>query len=353
MELNAGIPRVSIIILNWNGCRDTVECLESLYQISYPYYDVILVDNGSKDGSLESIEKYAEGHMAVDSKFFEFSGDNKPIEVLECTKGGSETGALPGAAFAALSSNKKMVLIKNDKNYGFAEGCNIGIRYAFAALQPEYILLLNNDTVVKNDFLNELVKAISSSETIGFAGPIVYYYNYEGRTDVISAAGIDLDKRKSADHRIGYKEVDRGQYNAVRNVDYLEGSCLLIARVVLDKVGLLDSGYFAYWEEADLCVRGFDAGYKCVCVPTAKIWHKISSSVTRGVKLYYMTRNRFRFLKDHATRQEFYSFLIYFFIHQFLINIGVYLRRRDSESLYAFLRGVLHGLLPKGRFGTP
>jgi len=86
MELNAGIPRVSIIILNWNGCRDTVECLESLYQISYPYYDVILVDNGSKDGSLESIEKYAEGHMAVDSKFFEFSGDNKPIEVLECTK---------------------------------------------------------------------------------------------------------------------------------------------------------------------------------------------------------------------------------------------------------------------------
>jgi GT2 family glycosyltransferase len=340
-------PRVSIIILNWNGWKDTIECLESLYRISYPKYDTIVVDNGSKDGSLVEIKNYADGNLAVASKFFEFSIENKPIVVWECTKEGPEMGVPPGEGFAALPSNRKMIRIKNDKNYGFAEGCNIGIRYAFAALEPDYILLLNNDTVVKSDFLDELINAASIDKGIGFAGPIVYYYNYNGQTNVINSAGVDLILCSGNTHHIGMEEVDRGQYDRTMTVDSLEGSCLLIRRDVFDKIGLLDSSFFAYWEETDLIRRGSDAGYRCICVPTAKIWHKISSSVARGAFSYYMIRNRFWFMKDHTTRGVYYFFLANFFIREFPIYVGVYLRRRDLDKLSSFLKGVLHGVLSK------
>ncbi len=339
-------PRVSIIILNWNGWKDTVECLESLYQISHPNYDVILVDNGSKDDSLNEIKAYLNGTKSVVSKFFAYSADNKPIKAFEYTTNEAELGGRVGE-IADLPSNNRIILIRNDKNYGFAEGNNIGIRYALKALDPEYILLLNNDTVVKADFLDELVKAINNDESFGFAGPIIYYYDYNNQIDVISSAGMNLIMSKGWFYRVGFNEADQGQYSDVKTVDYLEGACLLIRRSVLDKIGLLDSSYFAYWEETDLCMRGRDAGYKCICVPTAKIWHKVSSSSTSGIRLYYMTRNRLWFFRDHATRQELYSFLTYFFSRQFWIITRDYAYKRDIKSIFIFFKGVLHGMLPK------
>jgi len=340
-------PRISIIILNWNGWRDTVECLESLYRISYSSYDVILLDNGSKDNFLGNIKDYLAGGMIVQSDFFEYITENKPIKILEYTKDEAETGGGRENEIADLPSNMKIVLIRNDENYGFAEGNNIGIRYALKAQDPDYILLLNNDTVVKSDFLNELVNALQSDETAGFAGPSIYYYNYEGMTNIFSTVGINLVMEKGWFVRIGSNEPDRGQYKAVMAVDFLEGSCLLIKRAVLDKIGLFDSRYFAYWEETDLCIRGREAGYKCIYVPTAKIWHKVSSSAPKGVKLYYMTRNRLWFVKDHATKQELRSFLTYFFGRQFWIILRDYVYQKDMKSISIFLKGVLHGILPK------
>jgi GT2 family glycosyltransferase len=337
-------PRVSIVILNWNGWKDTIECLESLFQISYPIYNIIVIDNGSKDDSVTGIKKYANGNLVVGSKFFEFSTENKPIEIREYTKEGAEAGEMLGDVFTALPSNKKMILIKNDKNYGFAEGCNIGIRYAFAVLEPEYVLLLNNDTVVESNFLDELVKATSTEECIGFVGPIVYYYDYNGRKDVINSAGVDLILRSGSTRHIGMEEVDRGQYDGTRIVDSLEGSCLLIRKKVLDEIGLFKSSFFAYWEETDLCKRGSDAGYKCACVQTAKIWHKISSSATSKFFTYQMIRNRLWFMKDHTSTLEYYSFLGYFFFREFPVYIGVYLRRRDIDRLSSFLKGIFYGL---------
>ena len=339
--------RISIIILNWNGWLNTIECLESLYQISYSNYEVILIDNGSKDGSLEEIRTYLEGKKIVASKFFEYSLDNKPILVSDYTKAQADSEGDRGCEMADLPANRKLILIRNDKNYGFAEGNNIAIKYALTALNSEYILLLNNDTVVKVDFLDELIKAIECDQSFGFAGPIIYYYDYNGQKDIINVAGIDLIIKRGLYHRFGAGEIDRGQYNTIRVVDYLEGSCLLIKSAVLDKIGLFDSRYFAYWEETDLCIRGRDAGYKCICVPTAKIWHKVSSSAPKGLKLYYMTRNRFWFVKDHATRQELQSFLLYFFTRQFWIILRDNIYKKDMDGILIFLKGVLHGILPK------
>jgi GT2 family glycosyltransferase len=341
---------VSVVILNWNGWKDTVECLDSLRRISYPNFDIIVVDNGSVDNSIEAIKKYAQGQISPESLFSGSPKNGELLSIWECTIKEAENGCSPGIDFLNMPSNERMILIENDKNSGFAEGSNIGIRFALAALGPDYILLLNNDTVVKSDFLDELVEACRDDKTVGFAGPIVLYYDYFGRKDVISTAGGKIIMRKGSIRLRGKGEVDLGQYNDIMNVDYVEGSCLLAKRAVLEKVGLLDSRYFLYWEETDMCARGMEAGYKSICVPTAKIWHKVSSSISLVSKtyIYYMTRNKFWFLKAHANREEFFSFLIYFFLRQFPVNLGVYLKRRDSERLSAFLKGVLHGLQIKG-----
>jgi len=114
--------KVSIIILNWNGWKDTIECLESLYRIIYPNYDVIVVDNGSEDNSIEKIKEYCEGKIKVESKFFEYSSENKPIRIIEYSREEAEAGGGREQEIADLPSNKKLILIKNEKNYGFAGG---------------------------------------------------------------------------------------------------------------------------------------------------------------------------------------------------------------------------------------
>ena len=344
MKLEAGTPRISIIILNWNGWRDTVECLESLYHISYPNYDVILVDNGSEDSSLELIEKYAEGRTAVKSKFFEFSEDNKPIKIWECTRDGAESGERPGEDLLAMPPNRRLLIIKNDKNYGFAEGNNIGIRYALRAMNPDYLLLLNNDTVVDRSFLSELVDVAEGESSIGFVGPKVFYYDSEGRSDVISVAGINLLMKKGYYNRIGNSEIDSGQHDDIRVVDYVEGSCLLARAEVLRKIGFLNSRYFAYWEEADLCIRGAEAGYKSICAPGSRIWHKVSASSPSSLKLYYMTRNRLWFMRAHAERGDLASFYAYFFTSYFAGTLGRFILRKDADKTASFIRGVIDGL---------
>lgn len=336
---------ISIIILNWNGWRDTIECLESLYKINYSNYNVILLDNGSEDSSLEEIRIYLDGGTKIESDLVQYTTENKPIKVLEYTNKEADHGGGRESEIADLPSHNKLILIKNDKNYGFAEGNNIGIKYALRALDPEYVLLLNNDTVVDIDFLSGLVSAAESSDEIGFAGPKIYYYDFQGRKDVLSVAGIELIMNKGSFHRIGAMEVDRGQYDQLRQVDYLEGSCLLIKREVLDKIGLFNSNYFAYWEETDLCLRGVKAGYRSVYVPSSKIWHKVSASSVGLTKLYYMTRNRLWFMRDNASSTEIAYFLMYFFTYQFWLSIGIYLRRRNLFYLKTYLKGVWDGIV--------
>ncbi len=188
-------PHVSILILNWNGWEDTIECLESLYQINYPNYTVIVVDNDSKDDSVNKIKEYCKGEIKVESEFFKYYPGNKPIEVYEFTE--EETKGLKvDEEFLKSSSNEKLVLLVNSENYGFAEGNNIGIRYVLNTFNSDYILLLNNDTVVEENFLNSLVKVAENDAEIGILGPKIYYYDFQGKTDVIANLGgkIDLSK---------------------------------------------------------------------------------------------------------------------------------------------------------------
>ena len=215
---------MTIIILNWNSWKNTIECLESLYQIDYNKYAVILIDNGSKDDSIHQIKKYSEGKNKVKSNFFKYIPDNKPIHLLKPKEN------------IFIDFSKELVLIENPMNFGFAAGTNIGLKLA-QKQHSDYALLLNNDIVVDKHFLSNLIFEAEQNPQIGIAGPTLYQYNQPTTVDF-------------AGEKLTLWRVKGREYTSIsdepREVDKIEGSCMLIKREVLDKIGLLYTKYWAY-----------------------------------------------------------------------------------------------------------
>jgi len=285
-----------VIILNWNNKDLTLECLQSLQKIKAPPKSqvfLLVVDNGSTDGSVEEIQKLISKMENDKSKF-------------------------------------KMILLENKKNLGYAEGNNVGMRYALGK-GADYLLVVNNDLEVDENFLvsrgagsrsaGQLIEVAESDSRIGIVSPKIYFapeyefhkerYTKDERGKVIWYAGglVDWDNILSS-HR-GVDEVDKGQYDSGVETDYASGSCMLIKREVLEKIGLLDKKFFMYWEDADLSQRAKKAGWRVLYVPQAKIWHKVAASSAIGSSLndYYLTRNRLLFgLRYARLRTKFALF---------------------------------------------
>jgi GT2 family glycosyltransferase len=250
-------PCVFVVIVNWNGLSDTLECLESLDRMSYASHRVVLVDNASSDGSAAAIR-----------------GRHPSIRVIE-----------------------------NKENLGFTGGNNAGIRHALEN-GADYVWLLNNDTIVDRNALSALVEAAESDPDAGIYGSKIYY---DSNREVLSFAGATIDWRSGRSLHIGRGEPDRGQYDAVRDVERVSGCSMLVRKEVCGRVGLLDDDYFLYAEDLEWCVRARSAGYRCVFVPGSKVFHKEAASVKgadgRGTLFfYYNTRN---FLKTIAKHHRF------------------------------------------------
>lgn len=242
-------PSVWIIVINWNRWPETEACLESLGKLTYPHYSVLAVDNGSTDGSVERLQSISGIHT---------------------------------------------ILLKT--NEGFVGGNNIGIEYALQH-QPDYILLLNNDTLVESNFLSRLVTAMESTPDNGIAGPLICY---AGLPDTIWSAGGVIDAHRGETSMIGIgqkRQVLEGR--SPYGVDFVTGCALLIKRRVIDEIGLLDDRFFAYYEETEFCVRARKKGWGCMVVPQALIWHKITPEARASSENvhYYMTRNRLLFIR--------------------------------------------------------
>jgi hypothetical protein len=325
-------PVVDIVLVNWNRWQDTVECLESLRQIDYPKYRIIIIDNDSSDNSVEKIREYAEGTL-ITSPNSTLRLENHSTAIIECTRKEVENGQRNRVP-QDRSLSKKLVMIKNERNFGSAEGYNIAIRYALKD-SPDYILLLNNDTTVDKNFLKELVRVAESSHEIGIVGSTIYRYYMP---DVIDFAGEDIILWKArgvryTDHRIVPREVNK-----------IDGACMLIKRNVFKKVGLIDSDYYMYWEDTDFCQRAKKKGYKLIYVPTAKIWHKIAASgggSNNYNTMYYLTRNRFLFVKKNVKRLHKILFLTYYFGWDIWFSMALF----DSLKGFApLINGTFHGL---------
>lgn len=334
-------PKVAIMLLNWNGWQDTLECLESVYQINYPNFDVIVVDNGSEDESILKIKHYCEGAIEPKSEFFCYNKFNKPINILEYTR--SEVCKTIAWTRTDLPFNKNLTLIKNEKNFGFAEGNNIAIKYALNVLGSKYILMLNNDTVVDTEFLIELVNVVECDTTIGIIGPIIYHYWSPNK---IQSAGVMLCWYTGKAIILRSNEICSDDHNGLVDVDYVTGCALLAKAELINNIGYLNPAYFAYWEETDWCIRAHKAGYRVICDQKSQIWHKGSSTSKKlsGFHAYHITRNKFWFMRQHATSKQYFLFIIYFFGFHFLFTSMIYIMdQRDFGAFISFLRGVKDG----------
>lgn len=295
------LPYVAIVILNWKRPQETVECLRSVARLDYPAYEVILVDNGSANGSLEAIR-----------------------------------GEFPAAR-----------IIENKRNLGFAGGCNVGIRRALHD-GAAYVLLLNDDTEVAPDLLRRLVLAAESDPHIGMLGPTIYYHQ---PADVIWSAGGVLGKYGNPSHR-DVTAID--QYSDdVQEVDYMTGCALLVKRGVIERVGAFDERFFAYFEETEWCTRARHAGFRIVYVPHAHMWHKVEPNArgTSQMYLYLMARNRLLYLKCSGASPRTIGVAIADLLRTAL-SWSLRSRHRAMRPYSgALIRGVQHFLV--GRFGAP
>jgi GT2 family glycosyltransferase len=236
-------------------------------------------------------------------------------------------------------------IIENDKNYGFAEGCNIGMRYALKNSATDYILLLNNDTTVAPDFLAEMVKITESDPLIGIAGPKIYFSDEPNK---IQSAGAQIDLRTGQATSVGLNKIDIGQFDNIREVDWVYGCALLIKRATIDVIGLLDPAYFRVMEEVDWCVRCKKSGYKLVFIPKAKIWHRghFAPDEMSNVILYYTIRNQFLFMKKHARKSQFVSFFIRFLFTGLLrvTIVSLLYRKEKLKRMRIYYRATYDGI---------
>ncbi len=337
-------PTVSIIIVNWKGWKDTLECLESLYRIEYPAYHAIVVDNGSGDESVSRLREYCDGAIAVASPFVQYSTHNKPIRLFEISVPGEKDLPDGREEYNRSAPDRRLTLITNERNTGFAEGNNIGIRFALKTQKPDYILLLNNDVVVDRMFLTELVSAGEKNDRIGFVGPKVYHYS--NRNVLQCTGGGTINLHKGTAEPVGWGEEDRGQFDVDSDVGYIAGICILCRRSLMDAIGLMSPDYFLYWEETDWCQRGKLAGFTSRYAHRSAIWHKGGASNSGSGSIYYFTRNRFLFMKKYANPRQYLSFLLYHFLVRFWFQSGIYLLyHRNLQALSAFVRATADGCL--------
>ena len=311
-------PKVAIIILNWNNWKDTIECLESVFRNNYPNYQVIVVDNGSTDGSMEKIKAWAEGKQEVltpepTHPLYNLSHPpvKKPILYVYYTRGKAEKGGdtkkedeliykWRGEKNNEVSTRYSLILIQTGKNLGFAGGNNIGIRYTIAKKYFKYIWLLNNDTIIDKNALCYLIKKGEGNIYLGVIGlKLLFYY----KPNVIQTAGGGkiipwLGIQKS----IGRNKKDEGEWDKEIILDYVSGASFLIRVSTINFVGLMDENYFLYWEETDWCERiKRECNKKMSYEWKSKVWHKESSTINSRsiIQDYYGTINGLIFMKKY------------------------------------------------------
>jgi GT2 family glycosyltransferase len=289
------LPRLRIVILNWNLKDDTLACLDSLLAAGVQPGEIILVDNGSTDGSLEAFQERYAG---------------------------------------------KIQLIANPTNAGYVEGCNGGIRLALQQ-GAHWIMLLNNDTLVAPDFLNELASGVEAGgEAFDLYAPVIYYH---ARPERIWYFGDRLFPGTLITTSPWRKGLARG-LPPCAPVDFVSGCCMLVRAEVFRQVGLFDPRLVMYGEEIDFIWRARQAGYRAAGVPRARMWHKVSLSAGRvpPQTRYLRTRNQALFYRRYARGLQ-RPLMFLFSLLRAAWKSGLALTQSQASLLPALWRGWRDG----------
>lgn len=302
-------PYVVVLLLNWNGKTDTLECLASFNKIHYENYSVVVIDNGSSDDSVAAIK----------------------------------------AAFP------EYVLIETGANYGYAGGNNYGLRWALEHA-ADYVLLLNNDTVVDPDLLSQLVAAAQSKADAGVFGAKIFFYD---QPDTLCYGGSRWDPARGCPTTLGWGEKDGVKYSEMSEVAYANGCAIFAPAQIFREIGVLDANMFLIYEETDFCYRARKAGYKSWFVPDAKVWHKISAAIGGSdapLARYFNARNQLIWGTRHldlADRMRLYRHIFRrlrqsFVPHFVLANAPRSWPRKLLWSASSWLRQFSRGLTAPG-----
>lgn len=304
-------PFVAVVLLNFNGKADTLECVRSLARLTYPAWNLYAVDNGSTERIVDEVK-----------------------------------ALLPGAC-----------VVENARNLGFTGGNNVGCRRALDD-GAEYVLLLNNDTVVDPGFLEPLLRAMDDP-SVGMATPKIYFY---GQDRVFWAYGASVDRLTGRSPHLGVYDADRGQFDSVREVDRITGCAMFVRRSVFERIGFLDDRFFIYCEELDWCLRARRAGYRLHVVKDSVIWHKghrDSGRAGRPFIVYLQTRNHLLMLRKNSNYFRWGGGPAIWYaglagLKEMARHFGRWLVARESRSLECG-RAVVRGWVDfaRNRFGAP
>lgn len=259
------MSKLFTIILNFNGEKDTIECLNSLKKADTRGIEhYVVVVNNASSGGIHDIRKF-----------------------------------------------KWAKIIENRENLGFTGGNNTGIKYALQE-GADFVMILNNDTTLDRKAILYLIKAAEEHKDAGILSPKIYFapgfefhkerYKKGERGKVLWYAGGRIDWDNVLGSNRGVDEVDIGRYNKIEETDFATGACMLIRREVLEQIGFFNDRYFVYLEDADFSQRVKEGGWKVLYVPDSHLWHKVARSSAIGSNLndYFITRNRMLFGMRYA-----------------------------------------------------
>lgn len=303
-------PLVGIVLVNFNGWQDTIECLESLLKLNYLNYRIVITDNNSQDNSVHFIKEWANGNLDCNfnqstiSRKIAFPPANKPVKLRVL----SETDAKQNPS----DYMGEVVLIKSTTNRGFAGGNNVATDFLNSSpSKPSYIWYLNNDTVIDRNALRALTSHFSASYKkglkTGILGSKLRYYH---KPDTIQAIGASFNPWLASAKHVGCNELDRGQYDTSPEnlkLDYVVGASMLVSNEFIKEVGLMCPDYFLYFEEIDWVERGKRKGFTISYCPTSIVYHKegaaIGTNAEKKIKSelsdYYDLRNRIKFTRKN------------------------------------------------------
>lgn len=295
---SAKSPLVYVLILNWNGKSLTVDCVESVLKSDYENFRVLVIDNGSTDGS---------------------------------------------AAFLKERFGSRVEVIENGKNLGYADGFNAGLKHAFGVRGSDYCLVMNNDTVIDRLAISEYVKIAESDAMIGFVTGKVYFFDHP---NVLQTVGMQSDPVRWRGDHIGRNEIDTGQYDEVCERIFADDVYTLVRRSMYNETGGYNSLFFLQSEETDWQARAKEYGYKIVYTPHARLWHRVSVTIGKDspLKAYYDARNPMLVILLHKPARFFRKYFWFHLRYDIFRSSLVYLKRGRLSHAIAIWQGLISGL---------